>query len=278
MEENLLKNNLLEIKDNDFEVSNKALNKLTDSMLYNIGNTDAELRDELIYTTFYKWIIEKEYYSHKELKNIFNTVLDDNHLFYKLGNSGDDSVFQRSFSALLIAILIARHNKDNYLEDDECEYLINRFFDYYQNEKDHRGYVLGKGWAHSAAHGADVLDELAQSDFVNRYDLLNILELIKGKIFINDYVYKNEEDERMVTATVTVIKNEKISNDDLKEWLKSFKDFEMPAEYYIYHKLITNIKSFLRSLYFRIIDNKEHYITKDILLEVIHKINKFRDN
>ena len=280
MEEKKLKKKLKKIKENDDELIPQVnLDEITESMVFNIGNIDSELRDDLIYTTFYHWIIEKNYFSNKELNNILHNVLDDKHLFYKLGNCGDDTVFVRSFSALVVALLTARAKDDDYLSKEDSEYLKTRFFEYYNKEKDNRGYILGKGWAHSAAHGADVLDEFARSSFVDNDDLIIILKLLKEKTFTDTYAFVDEEDERMVTAAVRVIKREIITSEDIVNWIRSFVNFEMPDEYYVYHRLISNVKGFLRSLYFRIIEQKEDYsqIIK-VLREVIDELNKFKNN
>lgn len=279
MEEKLLKDRLKKVKKNGYVLTSEMdLSDMTESMLFNIGNPDPELRDELIYTTFYYWIIEKKFYSNKELKQILHTVLDDDHLFYMLGNNGDDTVFVRSFSSLLLALLIARQFRDDYFSKKDFVYLKKKFFDYYQKEEDHRGYLLKKGWAHSAAHGADVLAELTFIYFIETDDLKTILRLLREKTFTDKYVFVNEEDERMVTAVMRVIESDIIARDYILDWIESFAGFEMPEETYLYHRLISNIKGFLRSLYFRTVDEKEFCDINEKLQELIKRLNKFADN
>ncbi|MTI71628.1 MAG: DUF2785 domain-containing protein [Firmicutes bacterium] len=73
-------------------------------------------------------------------------------------------------------------------------------------KKDVRGYVKEKGWVHGDAHAADGLNELAKCKELNIKELKGILDVVKNKICINDYAYINEEDERMVTAVKSVLK------------------------------------------------------------------------
>ena len=59
-----------------------------------IGDTDYELRDGLIFSIFVRWIEEKQYFSHEELIDLLNTILSEDFAFYKIGSENDDSVLQ----------------------------------------------------------------------------------------------------------------------------------------------------------------------------------------
>ncbi len=78
-------------------------------MLEFIGDEDPELRDLLIYTAFSKWICTHNYFSNDELATLLKLALDDNRLFLSLGNVEDCTVLTRSFSTLLIALLLNKH-------------------------------------------------------------------------------------------------------------------------------------------------------------------------
>jgi hypothetical protein len=51
-------------------------------------------------------------------------------------------------------------------------------------EKEHRGFVSEKSWAHFIAHAADPLDDLAQCSELDESDLAEILEAIRNVICI----------------------------------------------------------------------------------------------
>ena len=261
-----LKEQLQNIKDQDYELSSGYnLYEITENMIKNIGNVDPELRDELIYRTFYFWIIKKKYYNKEQLREILKTIFDDNHLFYKIGNKGDDSVFTRAFSVLLVPLILSRHEAEHFLNKQDKKMVTEEVLAYFQQEQDYRGYIENKGWAHAVAHGADALDEIALTEFVTHNELIKILELIKIKVSTKDYVFVNEEDERLVTAVISLISRGIISDFELVDWIKSFRELTIPKTHPEYHHLIINIKSFLRSLYFRMLKEDEHkHFLKDI--------------
>lgn len=74
-------------------------------MLTQIGNPDGFLRDELIYRSFGKMIVSNQL-NPEEFQSLLEVVLQEDYLFYGIGESGTDSVFTRSFSALVIAAVI----------------------------------------------------------------------------------------------------------------------------------------------------------------------------
>jgi hypothetical protein len=59
-----LKEKLILIKENDYEAPPNAP-QLMQEMINNIGSLDAELRDDLIYTTLSHWIPSHPAFSHE---------------------------------------------------------------------------------------------------------------------------------------------------------------------------------------------------------------------
>ncbi|MBI0022415.1 DUF2785 domain-containing protein [Lactobacillus sp. W8172] len=78
----------------------------------------------------------------------------------------NDAVFLRTFSALLGALILESDNDKPILTDSERQLLFDWSIRYLKEEKDFRGYVTNKGWAHSVAHGSDFLGAtLSHHDF-----------------------------------------------------------------------------------------------------------------
>ena len=271
-----LKVHLKKISRNDFEIlEGLELNEITNSMISHIGDTDPELRDELIYMTFYHWIIKKKYYSETDLHDILHKIIDDEHLFYQIGNSDDDTVFTRAFSVLVVALLLNRHMEEKFIPEDESPLVKEAVINYFEKENDFRGYVKNKGWADAVSHGADALDELVKTPFVEKEDLKRILNLIQNQVMIKNYVYINEEPERMVTPVVKIINKEVITTDEILDWIKEFNDFQKPEEYYIYHRLLLNIKGFLRGLYFRILEDEDKKQIREQIVMTLNELSEF---
>lgn len=92
-----LKNVLQNIKTNKYTLpSNVDFEQLVSNMLDNIGDIDPELRDELIYSIFSVWFIRTDLVNSK-LQDILHIILNENHIFYKIGEKNTDSVFTSSF-------------------------------------------------------------------------------------------------------------------------------------------------------------------------------------
>jgi hypothetical protein len=109
-------------------------------MLQYIGDIDPELRDDLIYSTFCEWIYEKELFGNEELVNIVDILIDENHLFFHIGDDMNETVFTRTFSVLVIVLILAKHREKPFLDSNEFAKIRDSIILYYNEEKDLRGY------------------------------------------------------------------------------------------------------------------------------------------
>ena len=253
---------LLEIKNNSYTIpSNIDFNYLVNLMIKNIGHIDPVVRDDLIYSILSYLIVRTDKLNNK-LSDILEICLDDDHLFYKIGEVGTDSIFTRSFSMLLLATIIYNHRKNNIFSHDEVVRAYGKVKEYFKAEKDLRGFVEKKGWAHAVAHSADTLDEFALCSEIDVNDLKDLLQIFKDKICEGEYTYINEEDERLVTAVTTILSRKLITEEYFIDWIKEFTQFNKKGIYPYDSNLKINIKNFLRSLYFRLLplENMDNYI------------------
>ncbi len=247
-----LKQRLQAIAPADFTpLPERGLSALVDAMAAQIGSTDPVLRDDLIYSAFYHWITQDKL-PNALLRKLFRTALDEQHLFYSIGLTGTDTVFTRTFSILLVALLLASHRKQAFLKPDEVKYACERVLAYAAQERDFRGYTGEHGWAHAAAHTADALDELARCTELDADDLTGLLVTIRA-LAGNTTPYTHQEDERLSVAAVGVLGARALGLEALTAWVNSFTALvdapeEFPQRYY----RRVNVIHFLRSLYFRL--------------------------
>ncbi|WP_245625013.1 DUF2785 domain-containing protein [Paenibacillus stellifer] len=246
---------------------------LIQEMIDNIGSMDAQLRDELIYTTLSHWI-PGNFPTANELEQLLPVVLDNNHLLFKLGETNIDSVFTRSFSMLVIPLLFMRHKESPFLSREQIHQIKEKVFYNVQNEQDYRGYDEEKGWAHAIAHAADALDDLAQFSELDKNDLLIILDLLYEKMTITDRIYSYAEDERMVNSVISVLNRKVLSQTYVEQWIQSFGDVEINPEFLPAFKQKNNIKNFLKSLYFRIKFYKVDADLCPIIEHTLYKVEK----
>jgi hypothetical protein len=251
-----LKDQLLTLADNQFKLPEHVdMFKRTLEMMPHVGSVDSELRDDLIYTCLATWMLdENELYTEDQYKELLAIALDDEHLFYRLGEKDTDSVFTRTFSMLLLPLILIAHRRRPFLSREELIHVKERIITYLTQEQDFRGYVEegDKGWAHALAHAADALDDLARCKELYADDLRDILNIIQKKVANPDFVYNFEEDERLSIPAIACLERKLLKEADVKNWLNDFiplaKQTEpFPASY----RQAINIKFFLRSLYFR---------------------------
>lgn len=275
MERNKLKELLKEIKKNDFKVL-EGINpfELSLEMMNYIGDLEGELRDRLIFSTISNWIVNE--LKTDEVHQILDISLDDKHLFYGLGEV-NDTVFTRTFSSLIVAGSIYRHRSDKYLNKEELEEIFEKFIKYYNNERDLRGYIKGNGWAHGAAHGADVLDEFARCEEFGSKEMRKILEAIYKKVNVDYYSYVDEEDERMITGVVAILERNLLDELEIIDYIKRFKNVTRKGIQPEDMTLQVNRRDFLRSLYFRIVDKPKYQNITDTTKNILDEISNFKN-
>lgn len=269
-----LRAKLKEIMDNDCKVpEGYDPYALALVMLEHLGDVDPELRDNLIYSTLAKWVTKKVF-SKEQLKELMQSLLDEKHLYYKLGEQNTDSVFMRAFSVLILACIVYTHREDPLLTIEELKEVKSKIIGYMNQEKDVRGYVDIGGWAHTAAHTADAIDEVALCEELGREDLLEILEAIKQKVSIAYYAYNCYEDERLSIATNSLISRNVLSEEEVSAWVRSFAEFDKKVIYPNHYYLLSNMRNYLNSLYYRL--PKDQYATiKSAISETILAIRRF---
>lgn len=270
-----LKEQLLGIKKNDWKVPKEIdVHQLALELMNNIGSIDGELRDKLILPLLYR-MIKQKILSKEQIREVLDISLSDKHLFYKLGEEQDDSVFNRAFTILIIRWIMYYHNHygEDLLKEEEVYKVFEDVIRYVALENDIRGYVAGKGWAHAIAHSADALATLSQCRVAKKDELLKILEVVKEKSGVSSYIYAHQEHERLVAVVTSVMKRKILSEDEIISWIKSFGNLKAPENnpYTIYFK--ENVKSLLRSLYFRLKFLNESSAYFDEIEQVLNKVD-----
>jgi hypothetical protein len=268
-----LKNQLQIIASNNYALPEKMDPfSLSMEMLSNIGSTDCELRDDLIYSTLANWIVRNSLFTTDQLLQILSIVIDEQHAFYRIGETGTDSVFTRSFSILIIPLILYNHRLKPFISTLDLQTLKHSLFRYLAEEQDLRGYVPEKGWAHAIAHTADALDELVQCPEMDSGDLLQILEVMVNSMDADCFPFTHGEEERMTTAVINLIRPQLVSDHDFEICIHSLvsrvKAIKRQPLSYRYH----NTKIFLRSLFFRLQQNGHENKKAQMVMEAEHQL------
>src|SRR3712207_3850651 len=162
--------------------SDRPLDDLTAELTRMLGDTDPETRDGTAYPTLATWV-ERGVYDDL-LVGLGDGMAAG--LGVGLGERETDSVFRRSFSALVLGECIGRDNKRPLVAGHKVLDWGDRIATWLLRERDLRGFVPGKGWAHAVAHGADALGTLANSPHVAANELTVVLDVIADRVLLPD--------------------------------------------------------------------------------------------
>ncbi|HMB22518.1 MAG: DUF2785 domain-containing protein, partial [Chloroflexota bacterium] len=214
---------------------------------------------------------------HEQLRSMLPVILDEGHLLYKVGEQDTDSVFTRAFSVLLLPLLLITQRTHPFLSASEIYQVKEKLLYYLRNERDRRGFVAAKGWAHATAHGADALDDLAQCPEMNKADLVDMLAVVYDMVCEKDMGYVCLEDERIVTAVLAIMKRQLLSDTEITQWLQGFADRVLPVTTPPQRHIIrVNVKSFLQSLYFRLQWEQAPNKFEAVIDQTLQKVNPFK--
>lgn len=256
----------------------ERLQDFTCLMLRHIGDPEPELREH-IYSIFYIWLKRDNKFSCEEMRKLLAVLMDDRHLFYRIGREGDQSVLTRAFSVLPVALIVQRDRNNPFLTPDEFQHLKHSLLRYYQEEKDLRGYLAVEGWAHAAAHGADALEELIhcrESDNVLQHE---VLEAVKGMLHNGVRIFDEEEDERMASIVDTMISEALLPQQEIADWIHSLSRCTEWPDTRAQRIARVNGKNFVRSLYFRtrVRNDGNNLILNGAMLTAEAKLNRFNE-
>ena len=252
MDEQTLKVHLQTIRANDFQPpAGEDPFDLVGPMLAHIGSPDSELRDDLIYMTLAHWIVLKRILTPEQVRQVLAVLLDEDHLWRRIGEQAGEAVFTRSFSILALALVLEYHRKGAFLSREELRQIKEQVLRYAAAERDLRGYLpQAGGWMHTAAHTADALNELSANASFGAQDLVEILNALRDKAAASNSVYVHAEGERFTEVVDTIVQRGELSEMQWHEWLQSFPPLLDPPTMETYYRFI-NVKNFMYTLYFR---------------------------
>jgi hypothetical protein len=261
------------ITQNDYRVpEDHTLDNLTEIIFSYLSSTDPELRDDIAYTVYANWL-KRKMFSSEVVRSHVDKLLAN--LDKGIGEVESDTVFLRAFSILLLAEIVHNDNKQPLLDRNYVKKILDKGIWYLGAEKDPRGYVPVKGWAHALAHTADLMLVLARHRFMDAGDLWSILATISNKmIHSTNHIYIHGEDERLAAAVVEILRRDAISLNQVDAWANSFikpdgKDWIGASMDEGKNVAFQNTRNLLRSLYFALIRENEEFPERDQLVRII---------
>jgi hypothetical protein len=239
------------------------------ALTHALASSDPHLRDDLAFTILSSWIYEKAIFTPEELRPLISQLLLNLHV--GLGNEGKDDVFQRSFSALTLSVIVARDNKEPFLRVDEFRQILDNALSYFAQERDTRGFDEAKGWIHTVAHSSDLLKFLARSRHLAVADQGRILEALASKLQTVANVFGQGEDERMARVVISLLHRPDVDMDAFRQWLAARKvDGKFPSKLNLANlRLMQNTHHLLTSLWAEMSVDKRPFEKADAITAAV---------
>jgi Protein of unknown function (DUF2785) len=247
----------------------RPLPDLTAELTTMLGSPDPVERDEIAYPILATWISEGVY--DDLLAGLGDGMAAG--LTQGLGEIGTDSVFRRSFSVLVLAECVARDNAQTLLPPHQLLTWGDRVSGWLVRERDVRGFVPGKGWAHAVCHGADAVGALAGSSHFRLPELTVLLDVIADRVILETpQPLTSGEPDRLAAAAMAVFRRRLVPLRIIEPWLRRITaaaTAEVPADR---DPFLTrgNPESFLRALHLQVAFAPEPVdVRADLLLELV---------
>ncbi|HFI0236655.1 TPA: DUF2785 domain-containing protein [Streptococcus suis] len=234
-------------------------------LLENIGHPDPTIRDELVYASFCHIFLDG-LITRKQAQELLQGSQDTKSF------SLESSTLKRSFTCLLYCLLLSVDNDSEsiyhaFLNEEDCELLFQQALDYLTIENDCSGYDEKLGWIHTAAHGADFLLAASCHEQFSAENSKKVWQAIVTCLKKQKQVFSAGEEIRLAQIPVYLLLNEKVSSQELTEWMNEL-DFpnQEPLDYFRW----LNLQHFLSSLYFQL--NSHQVLTEELQQAIEGKI------
>ncbi|MEI2669882.1 MAG: DUF2785 domain-containing protein [Marmoricola sp.] len=251
-----------------------SLGDLTADLTRMLGDPDPYVRDAVAFPTIATWISEGVY------DDLLSALGDGmcTGLRVGLGESETDTVFRRSFSALVLAECIDRDNQANVLSDHTILSWGDQLTTWLPRENDLRGFVVTKGYAHAIAHGGDALAALSRSPKIGRMELLVLLDVIADRLLTpTKQFFVCAEEDRLAHAVVNILNRDLLELDVLEPWLARLANGAYMSGNANRNPFLVsgNVQKFLRSLHMQLsLGRSRPAVRADLLLSLSDQLRR----
>jgi Protein of unknown function (DUF2785) len=183
-----------------------------------VGSKDSELRDDLGYSITTTWI------KHQDIPTAdLNSLMDEwcANLRVGIGESGNESVLKRSFSALSLVALAERDLTKPFLTEERYRRLLDDALAYLKDEHDLRGFDPQIGWIHATAHTADLLAALAMNSMFKPEDQPRVLTAITARLSSAHEIFTFGEQDRLSLVAARIVGRKDFDTAEFDKWLNA---------------------------------------------------------
>lgn len=235
---------------------------LTRDLLTFLASPDPELRDTVAYTLLATWI-QAGRFTPGQQRDLLDVARARLHV--GLGEQDTDSVFIRSFAALLLASLIERDLRAPFLLPTDRRQALDDCLTLLVGERDLRGYDQQRGWAHTTAHTADALGALAQQPDLTSDDLGRVLRTMFERLVLSDHLFLFWEPSRLALAAMVCLT--RLDDDEVTAWSDRIANWITRNAHGSFTPDLAarraNVEAFLASLALHLEDRASSRVTRD---------------
>jgi hypothetical protein len=258
-----------------FEVpSDRPLDELTAELTAMLGSTRPEVRDGTAFPALATWIANGVY--DDLLAGLGDGMVAG--LSIGIGEDGTDTVFRRSFSALILGACIERDTERHLLPGAKILEWGDRAATWFLTERDTRGWVPEKGWAHTVAHGADTLGALGESPHLAGPEHTVLLDILAERLLDQpaEAPLAAGEPDRIAAAVMQILRRNTLGVDTLEPWVHRIgaaaNPFHGPVDHDPYAATAAP-QAFLRALFLHLsLGHEPPAVRPDLLLVVIEAL------
>ncbi|MDN5297979.1 MAG: hypothetical protein PWP51_532 [Clostridiales bacterium] len=142
------------------------------------------------------------------------------------GEYCDDTVFLRTFSALILGVIVShderlyRLNGSGFLPRSLYVQWAKAAFHYVKTEYDYRSFIPDKGWAHAAAHTADLLRDFSYHRYSDAKLQISALEHIAFRLTQTDHdIFLHNDEHRLTRIVIIILYRQTLALDFYQAWL-----------------------------------------------------------
>jgi hypothetical protein len=141
----------------------------------------------------------------------------------------DKAGFHRPFAALALSEVARADRVEPFLTEAELHALAVTGATYLRGVSDYRGFIVGEGWRHGVAHGADLLMQLALNPRLSRADADLLLGAIAAQVApAGTHAYVHGEARRLARPLLLLAKRPDIDDAAWAAWFQALHPGDAP--------------------------------------------------
>lgn len=193
-------------------------NPQVETLLAHVGDLNPEIRDDLVYTLLARGLDENGL-TPLQKQLISQRLIQKRWLFREINQPQNDTVFLRTFTALLTAEVLDSDRKSPWLSDANRQQFFQDALHYLSQEHDERGLVLHKGWAHGIAHGSDLLGAACRHPQFTQGQTKQALSVLQQVLLRQTRVFTFDEEPRLAHPLIFAQQHGTLTEPALTTWL-----------------------------------------------------------